>query len=1021
MAELQLSQPDFSLNKGYPEAAGVLQGMQAASQMNQQSAQTGLLQQQTKSSEQANAIQRLQTTQQLAGSVMFADPSQQPQVYASALKAAQAQGIDTSGLPPQWGPEAQSAVQGAYYSSGQAMEMMKMKMQSAMMGSEYQRNMTTAAKNNYDIGNGAGGQGQQNSGVPNNPNQVGGNQPSAGGYYNSPVPPVAGQQPQQAAPNVQMPGGGVLQQPSQGQSAPQQQATSSEATLQPPASQPNPQQPKGTLAPTMPPSPGLNPNDIIAANNNPNVPQTPAGMAGATDEAKTWADTLSKSQTGAQNYDTTKAIIDQSKQAVHEGLPTGPLVGYAKAITPSGQILSKDVAQIQQNQVKALAAAGVGRIMQGEIKMIGAGSPSVDKYGQVNDKILDNLTAGNEITNKMLPRVLADLNQRGIRSTSVSGPIIADTIKGANIYDPKTGSVNLANLDNWQHSYVSVLERRGLVPQGTADKLAPPAPSAFTDTQGRQITPAMLNDAAQKSGMQVPDLIKKYNLSPISDAGADELPKNAKQIMGNNPYIDKDTHAGQQVPNVPAKINSVSTPNNSDISSHPNQLNGGTPVPKELQQAPAFQAATQTYQNAKQKGLTNSKVMTVVDFTQPDTAKRLYVVNTETGKVLMNTYVAQGSGNGAGAVPSQFSNQEGSHASSLGTFVTDTTYNGKNGYSMRVRGLDKGYNDNVYNRDIVVHGSNYIGDGKEGRSWGCFAVPEADARQLISLTQGKSIIYAYGGSKQPNQAAQQPQGNSLNPISSANASEFPSGATAAQQLSPQITPMQSQMQQPTMRPNPVQGQGAMQDEVNNKGQAQVESFLRTMPGYSQSPAGQIYKNMPNVPSWQLPADSIPVNKNQFQPNSAISKGVWQPDQASAMQNQQQTVHPETQQLVNSIAQQETQGSPRAYSIKTPTGRGDYALGKYQILASNIRPWSKEVLGKAITPQQFLASPQLQDQIATAKIDKMMQQYGDAKDVASVWFSGRPLKGNNSRDKSGLNTHDYASQVAARMEIGGKNF
>jgi len=71
-------------------------------------------------------------------------------------------------------------------------------------------------------------------------------------------------------------------------------------------------------------------------------------------------------------------------------------------------------------------------------------------------------------------------------------------------------------------------------------------------------------------------------------------------------------------------------------------------------------------------------------------------------------------------------------------------------------------------------------------------------------------------------------------------------------------------------------------------------------------------------------------------------------------------------------------------------KGDRAYGKYQIMGKNVTAWSKELLGKAITPQEFLADPKLQDKLAFAKMDALYKQYGNWADVASAWHSGRPL-------------------------------
>ncbi len=106
-------------------------------------------------------------------------------------------------------------------------------------------------------------------------------------------------------------------------------------------------------------------------------------------------------------------------------------------------------------------------------------------------------------------------------------------------------------------------------------------------------------------------------------------------------------------------------------------------------------------------------------------------------------------------------------------------------------------------------------------------------------------------------------------------------------------------------------------------------------------------------------------------------------------------------------------SSNNYSAMGPmTGRGDRAHGAYQIMGNNIAPWSKEALGYSVTPQQFLSDPKLQDRIALAKIGQYYNKYQNPQDVASMWFSGRPLRNNNSRDVLGTSVPKYARDVSA---------
>lgn len=94
---------------------------------------------------------------------------------------------------------------------------------------------------------------------------------------------------------------------------------------------------------------------------------------------------------------------------------------------------------------------------------------------------------------------------------------------------------------------------------------------------------------------------------------------------------------------------------------------------------------------------------------------------------------------------------------------------------------------------------------------------------------------------------------------------------------------------------------------------------------------------------------------------------------------------------NAIASIESKGSGD-YMAKGPvTKSGDRAYGRYQVMGNNIAPWTQEVLGKPMTVEEFIASPQAQDAVFQAKFGQFIQQSGgSAADAASIWFTGRPL-------------------------------
>lgn len=142
------------------------------------------------------------------------------------------------------------------------------------------------------------------------------------------------------------------------------------------------------------------------------------------------------------------------------------------------------------------------------------------------------------------------------------------------------------------------------------------------------------------------------------------------------------------------------------------------------------------------------RTLTVIDYSKPSTEKRLWVYDLATRQLLYEELVAHGQGTGAN-LAQKFSNDHDSHQTSLGLFVTDTTYVGKNGYSLRLDGLDKGINDRARERAIVMHGAPYVShefvkaNGRLGRSWGCPAVSSTVAKQLIDRVKGGGLVFAY--------------------------------------------------------------------------------------------------------------------------------------------------------------------------------------------------------------------------------------------------------------------------------------
>lgn len=146
--------------------------------------------------------------------------------------------------------------------------------------------------------------------------------------------------------------------------------------------------------------------------------------------------------------------------------------------------------------------------------------------------------------------------------------------------------------------------------------------------------------------------------------------------------------------------------------------------------------------------VTDPHTLTVIDYSRPSTEPRLWVFDVATRDVLYTELVAHGQGSGNNFA-TLFSNTPNTHASSLGLFVTKDTYIGKNGYSLRLDGLDRGFNDHALERAIVMHGAPYVNPevvgaaGRLGRSWGCPALRPVIAREVIDRVKGGGLVFAY--------------------------------------------------------------------------------------------------------------------------------------------------------------------------------------------------------------------------------------------------------------------------------------
>lgn len=154
------------------------------------------------------------------------------------------------------------------------------------------------------------------------------------------------------------------------------------------------------------------------------------------------------------------------------------------------------------------------------------------------------------------------------------------------------------------------------------------------------------------------------------------------------------------------------------------------------------------YTLEKQGSLENEGLLTIINFEQPSTEKRFYTIDLIKNSVKYHTYVAHGRNTGQNRATT-FSNIPHSNQSSLGFYVTAETYYGSKGYSLRLDGKERKFNDKIRSRAVVMHGADYVSEkwirryGRLGRSQGCPALPMDINKEVINTIKGGSVIFIY--------------------------------------------------------------------------------------------------------------------------------------------------------------------------------------------------------------------------------------------------------------------------------------
>jgi len=167
-----------------------------------------------------------------------------------------------------------------------------------------------------------------------------------------------------------------------------------------------------------------------------------------------------------------------------------------------------------------------------------------------------------------------------------------------------------------------------------------------------------------------------------------------------------------------------------------------------------FEKALTGFYNLKNSGKLSAEkeILTIADFDQNSTKKRLWIIDLKKDSLLLHTWVAHGERSGSDKA-THFSDVNDSKESSLGFYVTAEIYVGKHGRSLRLDGMDQGYNSNARLRSIVVHGAPYVSQqtinqlGRLGRSHGCPAVPAELSDLVIRTIEGKTVIFINSSSQ----------------------------------------------------------------------------------------------------------------------------------------------------------------------------------------------------------------------------------------------------------------------------------
>lgn len=155
----------------------------------------------------------------------------------------------------------------------------------------------------------------------------------------------------------------------------------------------------------------------------------------------------------------------------------------------------------------------------------------------------------------------------------------------------------------------------------------------------------------------------------------------------------------------------------------------------------------------------------------------------------------------------------------------------------------------------------------------------------------------------------------------------------------------------------------------------------------------------------------------YSPASAPSQGApYDPNSPGAIANDTMAALGKTPMLPyrNAIASIESAGSGDYAAIGPTHPTMGRALGRYQIMESNIPEWSRAALGREISADEFLANPKLQDAIFDHQFGNYLKQFGP-EGAAQAWFAGPGGVGKMDRkDVLGTSVADYTQKFTSAL-------